>query len=206
MPETPTRPELTGWKKLAIDFGPLLVFFAAYSRFDVFVGTAAFMGATAIAMAAAWALTRHIPAMTWFSAVLVGVFGGLTLWLHDETFIKIKPTVVFLIFAAILFFGLFRKRNYMKAILGSAFEGLSERGWEILAWRWAFFFLALAGLNEIFWRFFPTDIWLHFKLWGDTLLTFAFAIAQAPMLIRHGLKPESKPEEPAPKEQAPPDL
>lgn len=195
MSEIPARPELTGWKKLAIDFGPLLVFFAGYSRFDIFVGTAAFMVATAVAMAFAWALTRHIPAMTWFSAVLVGVFGGLTLWLRDETFIKIKPTIVFLIFAAILFFGLLRKRNYLKAILGSAFEGLSERGWEILAWRWAFFFLVLAALNEIFWRFFPTEIWLHFKLWGDTLLTFAFAIAQAPMLIRHGLKLEGKPKE-----------
>lgn len=197
MTETPARPELTGWKKLAVDFGPLLVFFAAYSKFGIFPGTTAFMAATAVAMLAAWALTRHIPAMTWFSAVLVGVFGGLTLWLQDETFIKIKPTIVFLIFSAILFFGLFRKRNYLKAILGSAFEGLSERGWEILAWRWAFFFLVLAGLNEIFWRFFPTDIWLHFKLWGDTLLTFAFAIAQAPMLIRHGLKLDSTPKDEA---------
>lgn len=182
------KAELSGWKKLLIDFGPLLVFFFAYSRFDIFVGTAAFMGATAIAMAAAWVLSRHIPAMTWFSAVLVGVFGGLTLWLKDETFIKIKPTIVFLIFSAILFFGLFRKRNYLKAILGSAFEGLSERGWELLAWRWAVFFLALAALNEIFWRFFSTEIWLHFKLWGDTLITFVFALAQAPMLLKHGLK------------------
>lgn len=183
---------LSGWKKLLVDFGPLLVFFAAYSRFDIFIGTAAFMVATAIAMAVAWLLSRHIPAMTWFSALLVGVFGGLTLWLKDETFIKIKPTIVFLIFAAILFFGLFRKRNYLKAILGSAFDGLSERGWELLAWRWAFFFLLLASLNEMFWRFFSTDIWLHFKLWGDTLLTFLFAIAQAPMLMKHGLKLDSK--------------
>lgn len=183
---------LSGWKKLLVDFGPLLVFFAAYSRFDIFIGTAAFMVATVIAMAVAWLLSRHIPAMTWFSALLVGVFGGLTLWLKDETFIKIKPTIVFLIFAAILFFGLSRKRNYLKAILGSAFDGLSERGWELLAWRWAFFFLLLAGLNEMFWRFFSTDIWLHFKLWGDTLLTFLFAIAQMPMLMKHGLKIDSK--------------
>lgn len=192
MTDAPARRELTGWKKLAIDLGPLLIFFAAYSRFDIFVGTAAFMAATAVAMAVSWALTRHIPAMTWFSALLVGVFGGLTLWLHDETFIKIKPTIVFLVFAAVLFFGLFRKRNYLKVILGAAFEGLSERGWELLAWRWAFFFVTLAGLNEIFWRFFPTDIWLHFKLWGDTLLTFLFAIAQAPMLLRHGMKLDGK--------------
>jgi intracellular septation protein len=178
---------LDGWKKLAVDLGPLIVFFAAYSRFDIFVGTAAFMVATAIAMAVAWALTRHIPAMTWFSAVLVGVFGGLTLWLQDETFIKMKPTIVFLIFAGILGFGLLRRRNYLKTLLGAAFTGLSDRGWQLLAKRWALFFVALAALNEFFWRGFSTEIWLHFKIWGDTVLTFAFAIAQFPMLKRYGL-------------------
>ena len=181
------KKELDGWKKLAVDLGPLLIFFAGYSRFDIFVGTAAFMAATAVAMAFAWALTRHIPAMTWFSAVLVGVFGGLTLWLKDETFIKMKPTIVYLIFAGVLAFGSLRKRNYLKSLLGAAFEGVDERGWDKLAHRWCWFFLALAALNEIFWRFFSTDIWLHFKIWGDTLLTFLFAMAQMPMLIRHGL-------------------
>ncbi len=184
------RKELGGWAKLGVDLGPLLVFFAAYSRFDIFVATGAFMAATAVAMAVAWSLTRHIPAMTWFSAVLVGVFGGLTIWLQDETFIKVKPTIVFLIFSAILFFGILRRRNYLKALLGTAFTGLNERGWHLLAWRWAFFFLVLAGLNEMFWRLFSTDIWLHFKVWGDTLLTFIFAIAQMPMLLKHGLKLE----------------
>ena len=179
--------ELEGWKKLAVDLGPLVIFFAAYSRFDIFVGTAAFMVATAVAMGFAWALTRHLPAMTWFSAVLVGVFGGLTLWLKDETFIKMKPTIVYLIFAGILAFGMLRKRNYLKSMLGSAFQGLDEAGWELLARRWCWFFLLLAALNEIFWRFFSTEIWLHFKIWGDTLLTFLFAMAQMPMLIRHGL-------------------
>ncbi len=192
-PAAPPR-ELDGWKKLAVDLGPLIVFFAAYSQFDIFVGTAAFMVATAIAMAVAWALTRHIPAMTWFSAVLVGVFGGLTLWLKDETFIKMKPTIVYLIFAGILAFGLFRRRNYLKSLLGAAFLGLSELGWEMLARRWAWFFLLLAALNEIFWRYFSTEIWLHFKIWGDTLLTFLFAIAQMPMLLRHGLTLKDDPD------------
>lgn len=180
--------ELEGWHKLAVDLGPLVVFFAAYSKFDLFVGTAAFMVATLVAMIAAWVLTRHIPAMTWFSAILVGVFGGLTLWLKDETFIKMKPTIVFLIFAGVLFFGLLRGRNYLKSLLGSAFVGLSEHGWKLLAWRWAFFFLVLAALNEAFWRLFPTEIWLHFKLWGDTLLTFVFTVAQFPMMLKNGLQ------------------
>lgn len=181
------RKDLDGWKKLAVDLGPLVIFFAAYSRFDIFVGTAAFMVATAVAISFAWALTRHIPAMTWFSAVLVGVFGGLTLWLKDETFIKMKPTIVFLIFAGVLAFGMLRKRNYLRSLLGAAFNGLSEQGWDKLAHRWCWFFILLAALNEIFWRVFSTEIWLHFKIWGDTLLTFLFAMAQMPMLIRHGL-------------------
>lgn len=184
-PSTPR--ELDGWKKLAVDLGPLILFFAAYARFDIFVGTAVFMAATAVAMGVAWVLTRHIPAMTWFSAILVGVFGGLTLWLKDETFIKMKPTIVYLIFAGVLAFGMLRNRNYLKSLLGSAFQGLDEEGWSMLARRWCWFFLVLAALNEIFWRFFSTDIWLHFKIWGDTLLTFLFAMAQMPMMLRQGL-------------------
>lgn len=193
MTDTPARKQLEGWPKLAVDLGPLLVFFAAYSWRDMFFATGAFMAATAVAMAVSWAMTRHIPAMTWFSALLVGVFGGLTLWLHDETFIKMKPTIVYLIFAAILLFGIARGRNYLRSLLGAAFTGLSDRGWHLLAWRWALFFLLLAILNEIFWRFFSTDIWVHFKVWGDTLLTFGFALAQMPMLQRHGLQLGEKP-------------
>jgi intracellular septation protein len=189
------KKELEGWKKLAVDLGPLIVFFVAYNRFDIFVATGAFMAATAIAMVTAFALTRHVPPMTWFSAVLVGVFGGLTLWLKDETFIKMKPTIVYLIFSGILFFGLYSRRNYLKSLLGSAFHGLSDRGWTLLAWRWAVFFLVLAGLNELFWRLFSTEIWMHFKVWGDSLMTFVFAIAQMPMLVKNGLVLK---EEPAP--------
>lgn len=208
--QTPVRRELDGWKKLAVDLGPLILFFAAYSRFDIFIGTAVFMAATAVAMGVAWVLTRHIPAMTWFSAILVGVFGGLTLWLKDETFIKMKPTIVFLIFAGVLAFGMLRGRNYLKSLMGSAFTGLSEQGWSLLARRWTWFFLVLAALNEIFWRFFSTDIWLHFKIWGDTLLTFLFAMAQMPMMLREGLNlkdPSDSPEAPGPadnKDKGPP--
>lgn len=199
------KKELDGWKKLAVDLGPLLVFFAANHRFDIFVATAAFMAATAVAMVTAFALTRHIPPMTWFSAVLVGVFGGLTLWLKDETFIKMKPTIVYLIFSGVLFFGLYSGRNYLKSLLGAAFHGLTPRGWELLAWRWAFFFLVLAVLNEFFWRLFSTDVWMHFKVWGDSLLTFGFAIAQVPMLAKHGLVLKDPPENAADKPVPPAD-
>ena len=187
-PQPPPRKELSPLVKLAVDLGPLLIFFASYSRLGMITATGIFMAATAVSIAISWAMTRHVPAMTWFSAILVGVFGGLTIWLKDETFIKMKPTIVYLIFAAILGFGLLRRRNYLKNLLGSAFTGLSEEGWRILAIRWAIFFLVLAVLNEIFWRMFSTDVWMHFKVWGDTLLTFAFAIAQFPLLKKHGLK------------------
>jgi intracellular septation protein len=188
-PQTaPANPEVTGWKKLAIDFGPLIIFFVAYSRFDLFVATGAFMAASAAAMLASWLLVRHIPAMTWFAAGLIAIFGGLTLWLQDETFIKVKPTILFAMFGTILAFGSLRGRTYLKMLLGQAMPGLSDRGWTILQQRWAIFFFVLAGLNELFWRFTPTDIWIHFKVWGDTLLTFLFAIAQFPLLKRHGLK------------------
>ncbi|WP_235890388.1 septation protein A [Sandaracinobacter neustonicus] len=199
----PARRELDGWKKLSVDLGPLLVFFAVYSRFDVFVGTAAFMVATAIAMGISWALTRHIAAMTWFSAVLVGVFGGLTLWLHDETFIKMKPTIVFLTLSGVLTFGLLRGRNYLKTVVGSAFNGLSDEGWTLLTRRWALFFLLLGLTNELLWRAFPTNIWLHFKIWGDSLLTFLFMGAQVPMMLKHGLNLED-PKEADPKDESPP--
>jgi intracellular septation protein len=164
------------------------VFFVAFNRADLFVATGAFMVAVAIAIGVSWTMTRHVPPMTWFTAALVGVFGGLTLWLQDETFIKVKPTIVFLIFSGILWFGIARRRNYLKMLLGSAFTGLSDRGWHLLSLRWAIFFAVLAGLNEMFWRLFPTEIWVHFKVWGDTLLTFVFALAQIPFLKRHGLK------------------
>jgi intracellular septation protein len=182
------RRELAGWPKLAIELGPLLVFFLGYWRFDIFVATAAFMAATAAAVAASWWLTRHVPLITWVSAVLVGIFGGLTLWLQDETFIKVKPTVIFAGIGLLLAFASLSGRNYLRIVLATALPGLSPRGWSLLQARWAGFFLLLAAMNEVLWRTFPTDIWVHFKVWGDTLLTVLFAFAQFPLLKRHGLK------------------
>ena len=190
------KQEVTGWKKIAIDFGPLVIFFVAYNRYDMFVATAAFMVAIAAAVAASWLLTRHVPAMLWFTAALVGVFGALTLWLKDETFIKMKPTAVYLIFAAILFFGILTGRNYLKNLFEKAFNGLTETGWNTLAVRWAWFFVAMAVANEIAWRGFSTDIWVHFKTWGDTLITFIFALAQLPMMQKNGLILDDKPKDP----------
>ena len=180
--------------KIATEVGPLLVFFFVNAKFHLFVATGAFMVAVLVAIAVSYWVTRHIPLMTVVTAVVVLVFGALTLLLHNETFIKMKPTIVFLIFGGVLAFGLLRGRNYLRSLLGSAFHGLSDTGWTLLARRWALFFLFLAAANELLWRFFPTDVWLHFKIWGDTLLTFLFALAQVPLMLRHGLNLKDAPE------------
>lgn len=181
------RQKLSPALKLAIDFGPLLVFFAANKFGGVFVATAVFMAATVLAMAVSWMKTRHIPAMLMFTSVIVLVFGGLTLWLQDETFIKLKPTLIYGMFAAILLFGLIRKRPYLKVVLGQALPSLSDEGWRKLQRNWALFFIALMAANEVARRVLTTDQWVDFKVWGITIALFVFALAQAPMMTKHGL-------------------
>jgi intracellular septation protein len=129
------------------------------------------------------------------------VLGGVTLWLHDETFIKLKPTIYYLFVAALLAFGLWKDKPLLKMVLGSAYPGLSEEGWRRLTRNWALFFLFMAALNEAVWRSSSTDFWVGFKLWGAIPLTFLFAASNLPMLLRHGLTAdEAKPAEPGPVE------
>ena len=176
--------------KLAIEVGPLVVFFVVNSRAGLFAGTAVFMVAIVISVAASWALERRAPVMPLVSGVFVLVFGGLTLYLADELFIKLKPTLVNTLFAVILFTGLVLKKPLLKNVFGSAFE-LTERGWHILTIRWAVFFVVLAVINEIVWRSFSTDFWVAFKLMGALPLTVVFALAQAPVLMRHQIAESS---------------
>jgi intracellular septation protein len=174
--------------KLALEMGPLAVFFIANTKFGIFTGTAAFMVATVIALGASYALTRTIPVMPLVTAVFVLVFGGLTLYLADETFIKLKPTIVNLMFAAILFVGLVTRKLLIKLVLESAFQ-LTERGWLLLTRAWIAFFLFLAALNEVVWRNFPTDTWVDFKVFGVMPLTLLFSFALMPVILRHALQP-----------------
>lgn len=174
--------------KLALELGPLAVFFLGTSFFDFFIATGAFMSALFISMAVSFLLTRHLPMMSIVSAVIVGVFGGLTLYLHDETFFRIKPTIIYTLFGAVLLGGLFFGKPLLSAVLGTAMS-LTEEGWKILSLRWSLFFFALAGLNEIVRLFFP-EYWITFKVFGATLLTIAFAMAQAPLMMRYELKSE----------------
>jgi intracellular septation protein len=184
--------------RLMIDLGPLVVFFAVNAWLGIFAATGAFMAAITAAMLVSKLKYRHISPLLWFSAVMVLLLGGLTLWLHDETFIKIKPTIYYLIVASLLGFGLATRRNLLKMVLGSAYPGLSERGWQLLSRNWAIFFAVMAGVNEGVWRNSTTEFWIGFKLWGFLPATFLFAIANVPMLMRHGLQLEKKEEPPVP--------
>ena len=181
---TPAKRKLSPIAKLAIDFGPLVVFVIAYARFDIYVATGAFMAAIAAAMAVSWALTRHITLMLIVTAVLVLVFGTLTLVLHDPRFIKVKPTIVYTLFGATLMWGyLFRKP--LLALVLDAMVHLTDEGWRKLTLRWAVFFFVMAVVNEIVWRTQTTDFWVSFKLFGFTPLTFVFAAAQYRLLMRY---------------------
>ncbi|MEO1197760.1 MAG: septation protein A [Pseudomonadota bacterium] len=179
--------EAPSFLKLLLELGPLVVFFLANWRFDIFFATAAFMAATVIALSLSYIKFRKVPVMPLVSSVFVLVFGALTLWLQDELFIKLKPTIVNLLFAGLLTAGLAFRRPLLKLVLGEVFQ-LTEIGWRLLTYRWIGFFVFLAILNEVIWRSFSTDFWVSFKLFGVMPITIAFSIAQLPLLQRHQVK------------------
>jgi intracellular septation protein len=176
--------------KLATELGPLMVFFIANAKFNLFVATGAFMVAVIAAMIASYAVTRHVPMMAIVTAVVVIVFGTLTLVLHDETFIKVKPTIVYALFAAILGGGLLFGRSFIAVMFDQMFN-LTPQGWRILTLRWSLWFLAMAVLNEIIWRTQSTDVWVTFKAFGMVPLTMLFAVTQMSLIKRHHLEPVS---------------
>lgn len=198
----PAKP--SPWVNLAVDYGPLLVFFLAYRHFTpkgdpglaavvaVTKSTVAFMIATVAALALSkWRLGRISP-MLWLSSTLIIGFGMLTVLLGDPTWIQIKPTVIYVLFAGILFGGLAVGRPMLRDLLQAAFDGLDDAGWLKLSRNWAWFFVFLAVLNEVLRHFFNKDnggfeTWLTIKVWGVTALSFAFTFAQVPMLMRHGM-------------------
>ena len=176
--------------KLATELGPLMVFFIANAKFNLFVATGAFMVAVTAAMIASYVVTRHVPMMAIVTAVVVIVFGTLTLVLHDETFIKMKPTIVYSLFAAVLGGGLVFGRSFIAIMFDQMFN-LTPQGWRVLTMRWALFFLAMAVLNEIVWRTQTTDFWVGFKVFGMVPLTMLFAVTQMPLVKRYHLEPVS---------------
>jgi intracellular septation protein len=194
----------SSWLNLAVDYGPLLVFFVAYrwakpdegggigEVLAVTKSTLAFMVATVIALIVSkWRMGRISP-MLWLSSLLIVGFGSLTIWLNDPFYIQVKPTVIYLFFAAVLFGGLLRGKAMLKYLLQSAFEGLSDEGWRKLSRNWAVWFVVLAIANEILRNTLSFDGWLQAKLWGVSIASFLFTFAQIPMLLRHGLGNEEK--------------
>jgi len=200
-----TKAEPQGGAKLLIDLGPLLVFFLANflapvpQALTIFVATGAFMVAMVVAMIFSALKYQRISPLLWFSGVMVVILGGLTIWLHDRTFIQMKPTIYYALVSGLLIFGLLTDRPLLQRVLGSTYPGLDQAGWDKLTRNWAIFFAGMAVLNELVWRNSSTDFWVGFKLWGAIPLTFLFAAANIPMLLRHGLmKEEAAPTEPGP--------
>ncbi len=198
-PNAPDHRTVNPLLKLALELGPLGVFFFANARGEwivervpalapigepIFLATALFMVAMLISLSVSLALTRTLPIMPLVTAVVVVVFGGLTLWLHDETFIKMKPTIVNTLFGAVLLGGLFFGRSLLGYVFASAFK-LDAEGWRKLTLRWGVFFLFLAVVNEVVWRNFSEATWVAFKVWGIMPITVAFTLFQMPLIMRH---------------------
>ncbi|RWH70732.1 MAG: septation protein A [Mesorhizobium sp.] len=197
--------------KLVLELGPLMVFFFANARGawlsqkfpalaelggPIFVATGLFMAATAIALIASWLLTRTLPIMPMVSGVVVFVFGALTLYLQDDIFIKMKPTIVNMLFGGVLLGGLFFGKSLLGYVFDSAFS-LDAEGWKKLTFRWGLFFLFLALVNEVVWRNFSTDAWVTFKVWGIMPITLLFTFSQMPLIMRHSLEGKTGNEEKA---------
>ncbi|MSO97689.1 MAG: septation protein A [Rhodospirillaceae bacterium] len=179
------------WLKLALEMGPLLVFFFGNARFGIFPATIAFMVATVLALAVSYAMARTIPIMPLVAGGFVLVFGGLTIYLENDLFIKIKPTIVNLLFAGVLFTGLMMKRMFIKIVLEAAVQ-MSERGWLLITRAWIGFFILLAVLNELVWRNFATDTWVSFKVFGIMPLTLVFSFAMIPIIMKHQIHPAAQ--------------
>jgi intracellular septation protein len=188
MTTTTEKPKLNPILKLTLDIGPLVLFFLANSRFGIFAATGAFMVAIVAALVVSYAMTRQWPIMPVVTAIVVVAFGGLTLALHDETFIKLKPTIIYALFGGILIGGYILEKPFLATLFDSMFH-LTPEGWRKLTLRWALFFLALAVLNEAIWRTQSTDFWVNFKLFGFVPITFVFAALQYPLLMRHAAEP-----------------
>ena len=174
--------------KLATELGPLLIFFVVNAKANLFAATGAFMVAVIAAMIASYVVTKHVPIMAIVTAVVVLVFGTLTLILHDETFIKMKPTIVYALFAGVLGGGLLFNRSFIAIMFDQMFN-LTDTGWRALTLRWALWFAGMAVLNEIIWRTQSTEFWVAFKVFGMVPLTMAFALTQMPLIKRHGVEP-----------------
>lgn len=192
MSESKQQPDDVNWDevkpqlvKLALELGPLVLFFVLNARAGIFVATGWFMGAMVVSLLLSWFLLKRIAVMPLVTGVVVLIFGGLTLYLQDDTFIKLKPTIVNLLFGSVLLGGLLFGHSLLKHVFGDVYK-LKPEGWRILTWRWCIFFFILALINEIVWRNFSTDFWVAFKVWGLMPLTLIFSfVLVVPILTKY---------------------
>ena len=187
------RREVQPLVKLVLELGPLGIFFFAYTKFGILPATSSFMVAVLISLAVSWLLTRRLAIMPLVTGIVVLVFGGLTLFFGDSTFIKMKPTIVNVLFGALLLGGLAFGRSLLGYVFDSVFQ-LDDEGWRKLTFRWAIFFLVLAVINEIVWRNFSESFWVSFKVFGIMPLSIAFTLSQMPLILRHSLDRPREPE------------
>ena len=192
-PAKPKRPKQNPAIKLALEMGPLVLFFLTNAKFGIFIATGVLMAGVVAALAASWLLTRHVPIMPLVTAVAVLVFGGLTFIFQDELFIKMKPTIVNTIFGSVLLIALAMGKPLLPVVLDSMMR-LTETGWKILTLRWGLFFFLLAGLNEVVWRTQTTDFWVSFKVFGTMPITVVFALAQIPLMMKYEIKDDDETE------------
>jgi|TARA_B110000438_G_C15694397_1_gene598268 intracellular septation protein len=178
------------WLRAIVEYVPLATFFVAYYFTDLFIATASIMLATAFTLVLSYIVERRIPIMPLMMAGIIGIFGGLTLWLQDETFIKMKPTIIQVIFGTVLFTGLLLDRLFLKSLIGAAWQ-ITDEGWRILTMRFAMFFFLSAIVNEAVWRTQSTDLWVNFKVFGLTGMTLIFILSQLPLLKRFSIKENS---------------
>ena len=179
------RPQLV---KIALELGPLVVFFLVNANADIFAATAWFMGAMVVSLALSWIVLKRVAVMPLVTGVVVLIFGGLTLYLQDDTFIKMKPTIVNSLFGGVLLGGLLFGQSLLRYVFGDVYK-LRPEGWLVLTVRWGIFFFVLAALNEIIWRNFTTDLWVAFKVWGIMPLTVVFSMFQLPVLSKYAPEP-----------------
>ncbi|WP_374763194.1 septation protein A [Yunchengibacter salinarum] len=200
IPDPQGRPPVKPWQRLVPELGPLVVFFSAFKLNDalglsdllglsspLMVATALFMAATVIAVVLAWRWQGRVPPMLWVSSAIVAVMGALTLWFDNATFVKMKPTLISLVFAAVLGLGVFTGRPLLKPVMAHALPPLADTGWLKVSRNMALFFAATAGLNELVWRTQSTDLWVTYKTFGVMPLTFLFVMTQIPLLLRYRL-------------------
>lgn len=180
------------WLKPTVDFGPLAIFLLAYVSKGMVTATAALMAATAVALVLSYAFTRKVALMPLVTAIIVGVFGGLTLWLNDDTYIKMKPTIIYGLFALLVGGGLALNKPVLKMVMGEAIA-MDETGWRHLSLRFMLFFVAMALGNEVVRRVASVDIWVLWKVPGSIVLTIVFMVAQMRLIQRHRLPEETSP-------------